>query len=290
MPGASVAIVRAGSIARLEVAGYANARTKELVRIDTPFEVASIGKPILAIALMQLVEKKRLSLEDDAQIRNPKFPNDVITLRMLLQHTSSVHDPDLRSFAGDPPLADFVRDHLEWTSNTPGTKVEYSNLGFCVLAIAIERASGERFSEYVHAHVLEPSGVKHAGYRIEGASPHRGTEPLPNVFHAVYPVIDLRASSLDIARVIAALVHGDLLGPEATREMISDRLGWQSIDLAGKKFLGHEGEDDGASTFLVVDFDARDAAVVLTNGDAFRDPKRAKAIEEIVVRSISAGK
>jgi len=82
VPGISIAVFENGSVARAETAGFANAEAKEALTVETRFEVASIGKPIVAIAVMQLVERNALALDEDVQaylpftLRNPSFPSE----------------------------------------------------------------------------------------------------------------------------------------------------------------------------------------------------------------------
>jgi len=95
--GLSVAVVKEGKVVHTQALGWKEEGQEPLETRDL-FRIASISKSFTATALLQLVEKKVLSLDDDVsaligfRIRNPKFPDTVITLRMLLSHTSSIND------------------------------------------------------------------------------------------------------------------------------------------------------------------------------------------------------
>ncbi|MEM9303013.1 MAG: serine hydrolase domain-containing protein [Pseudomonadota bacterium] len=136
--------------------------------------VASISKPFVAIAAMQLVEAEKLNLDGDVSevlgwsLRNPAFPEVPITLRQLLSHTSSVRDAD-RYFIrnGEGRLREFFEpETVLWadgghfaSDQPPGTYFAYSNLNFGVVATLLERASGERFDRLMRNAVLAPLDV-----------------------------------------------------------------------------------------------------------------------------------
>jgi len=296
VPGISVAVVRDGRVSHAEVAGMA--ARGSLVREDTTFEAASIGKPIIAIAAMQLAERGAIALDDDCSshlpfpLKNPRFTSVPITLRMLLSHTSSVHDKigELRTARGNAEtLSEFLRAYVAssdaFLASEPGTKEEYSNVGFSLAALAVEHTSHQRFDSYVAAHIFSPAGAS-ASYRRgpNAATPHRGSVAIDPIAHAVYPVVDLFASASDLAKIAAALLRGELLSRDRCEEMWREHLGWQPLDLDGRALVGHEGEDDGASTMLFLDPKTKNGAIVLTNGDAFasNDHARAEALKTLL--------
>lgn len=278
VPGISIGVVRDGAVTRTEAAGD--------VKTETALEAASIGKTIIGIAVMQLVEQGKIGLDDDASmhlpfvLRSPTHPKAPITIRMLLTHTSSVHDrmPDLET-ARDPNLGAFLRGYVQsadaFLDAEPGAKSEYSNAGASLAALAVEKESRRPFDAYVRDAILSPVGAIHAMYR-----------PL----HAVYPVVDLWATAGELACLLAAIARGGEIGgarilkPESVATMLGGGLGWQAIDLGGRRLLGHEGEDRTASTAMFFDPLTKTGAVILTNGDAFAsgDPTRAKALQDLL--------
>jgi CubicO group peptidase (beta-lactamase class C family) len=148
-------------------------------------------------------------------------------------------------------------------------------MGASIAAAAIEKESGQPFEAYVRDAIFVPAGA-HAAYR-----------PL----HAVYPVVDLWATAGDLGRLLAVIERAGviverapLLTPASVDTMLKDHLGWQSIDLAGREVVGHEGEDRSSSTALFFDPKTKSGAVILTNGDAFAsgDPSRAKALQDLL--------
>lgn len=136
------------------------------------FRIASISKSFSATAIMQLVEAGKLSLSDDFselvgfKVRNPKFPDKVITLKMVLSHTSSINDSE--------GYFDLDAIHPEKGKNwekcysdyAPGTKYSYCNLNFNMIGAVIERLSGTRFDRHIKNHILDPLGL-YGGYWVE---------------------------------------------------------------------------------------------------------------------------
>lgn len=140
-------------------------RARQLT-IDDPARIASISKLVVALGAMRMVEQGRLDLDRDVsdylgwRLRNPAFPDDAITLRMLLSHTSSLTDEIDYAI----PLGGTVREALAQppafdVAHPPGGYFRYANLNFPVIASAMERAGGERFDRLMARLVLAPIGL-----------------------------------------------------------------------------------------------------------------------------------
>ena len=156
--------------------------------MDTVFELGSITKQFTAVAIMQLVEQQKISLEDtlDKYIPEYKYSKDV-TIHQLLNMTSGIPDYlycgvlgftmddlknvsissffSLQSMLGEvatTPLEkdDLVRRISEYDLNfTPGTKLEYSNTNYYFLGMIIEKLSGLSYEDYIHKNILDPLGL-----------------------------------------------------------------------------------------------------------------------------------
>jgi CubicO group peptidase (beta-lactamase class C family) len=169
--GLSVAVVKEGKVVHTQALGWKEEGKIPLQTTDL-FRIASISKSFTATALLQLVEKKVLSLDDDVSnligfpIRNPKFPDTVITLRMLLSHTSSINDQQ----------GYFTLDAIHPEKNTagqaaynayaPGKGYEYCNLNFNLAGAILEKYSGLRFDAYIQENILNPLGL-YGGYDVD---------------------------------------------------------------------------------------------------------------------------
>ena len=145
--------------------GIADPTTRRAVTADDPARVASVSKLVVAIGVMKLVEQRKLDLDRDVsrwlgwQLRNPAFPDQPITLRMLLSHTSSVRDRDDQYAI---PLGDTVRRTMagpgSWDAeHGPGAGYfDYSNMNFPIIASIVERVTGKRFDVWMRREVLKP--------------------------------------------------------------------------------------------------------------------------------------
>ena len=127
---------------------------------------------------MQLVEKKKISLDDDFgklvgfEVRNPKFPQTVITLRMVLSHTSSINDVN-GYFDLDVINPNKNKDWAKSYNNyEPGSTYQYCNLNFNMAGAVLERLTGIRFDQYIQQQILKPLGL-YAGYCVDSLDRNR---------------------------------------------------------------------------------------------------------------------
>ena len=167
--GLAVVVVRDNAVVYRNSLGWKDRDERIALEADDVFRIASISKSFAATSVLQLVEQGRLSLDDEVggligfAVRNPAYPAHAITLRMLLNHTSSITDgPRYGSLdVIDPAAGEAWQD--SYADRAPGTQYEYSNLGYNMVGTIVERVSGQRFDAYVKAHVLDPLGL-YGGY------------------------------------------------------------------------------------------------------------------------------
>jgi CubicO group peptidase (beta-lactamase class C family) len=160
--GLTVAVVKDGQIIYNESFGFKSLEDSTLLENDHIFRIASISKSFTTTALMTLIEQDMLSLDTDVSelvgftVRNPQYPQEVITVKMLLSHTSSINDSQ-GYFVLDVLNPQINSDYGKCYNNyAPGTEYEYCNLGFNTIGAIIERVSNERFDEYIKRVVLDP--------------------------------------------------------------------------------------------------------------------------------------
>jgi CubicO group peptidase (beta-lactamase class C family) len=170
--GLGVAVVKDNKIIYDNYFGVKDLETGEEVDAQTIFRIASISKYFTATSLMQLVEQGKVTLDTDVSdlmgfaVRNPKYPETVITLEMLLSHTSSLSDSlgyftlDVINPATNPDCAGCYNEY------EPGKGYQYCNLNFNMAGTILEKLSGERFDQYVINHILNPLGL-YGGYDID---------------------------------------------------------------------------------------------------------------------------
>ena len=153
--------------------GYADRERKIANNVETAFNIGSINKVFTQIAILQLVAAGKIALDSTLATYWPEYPNQEvarkITIRQLMRHTSGIggdiFDPpaggkrnDIRRLQDYLPL--FVNEPLKFE---PGSKNQYSNAGYLVLGLLVERLSGQDYYSYVREHVFEPAGMSRTG-------------------------------------------------------------------------------------------------------------------------------
>lgn len=176
--GMSVAVVKDNKIIYNKSFGVKDIDTQEPVDNETLFRIASISKSFSATSIMQLIEQGKVSLDIDVSelmghpVRNPKFPETVITLEMLLSHTSSINDSE-GYYNLDPINPEKNPDWAKcYNDYEPGKGYEYCNLNINMVGTFIEKLSGERFDQYVVKNVLRPLEL-YGGYCVDSLDASR---------------------------------------------------------------------------------------------------------------------
>jgi D-alanyl-D-alanine carboxypeptidase len=171
--GASVLVARGNRILLHQGYGFADLGLEAPAKAETVYHVVGPMLPFTGIAVMQLVDRGKLSLDDDIARFIPEFPlqGHHVTIRQLLNHTSGIVD---YHYLGDPIEASSrlpkALDEVmalyagkNWV-NEPGKKWDWSISGFQLLVTIVERVSGQSFPDYVQRNIFEPAGVKSTTY------------------------------------------------------------------------------------------------------------------------------
>ena len=240
IPGLTACIVRDGQITWKNAYGYANFQQNQMVKDSTLFSLASVSKTVVAVAVMQLWEQGLLELDDPINdhlpfpITNPNFPNDTITIHMLLTHTSSLNDNwgVLNSVIvqGDSPipLGEFLYEYftpggtyynqnLNFNLWAPGSEYDYCNVAVCVAAYLVEVISGIPFDQYCDNLIFEPLNMKETSWFISNldtnhvAMPYawNGSQYIPygHYGYADYPDGQLRSSTVELSQFLIAFMQ-----------------------------------------------------------------------------------
>lgn len=158
--GLSISVIENNKISYSQGFGYADIdkNIKTDTNTNTIYRIASISKSITASAIMKLYEEGKFKLDDDIndylngfEVRNPNFPDEKITFRMLLTHTSSIIDGDTYST---------IYDIQDFGDYKPGDQFEYSNYGYNLLATLIEQISNQDFEDFVQENIFKPLNMK----------------------------------------------------------------------------------------------------------------------------------
>jgi CubicO group peptidase (beta-lactamase class C family) len=186
--GMSVCVVKANKIVFSKGYGLRDISRNLPVNENTIYRIASISKLITAAALMKLYEQGLFNLDDDVSLylgynlRNPNFPNDVITFRKILSHTSSLRDGSgydnflSASYNNNPPPAlksllttngsYFTSDMFSSSKSPSSNYFTYSNINYGVAGTLVEQISNKRFDIFCKENILAPLGMN-ASFNIQ---------------------------------------------------------------------------------------------------------------------------
>lgn len=180
-PGIAIGIVQNGQTIFTGGYGVKDVTTKQAIQASTNFNIASLTKQFTAMAVLQLAQHGKLSLDDSPGKYLPGLNKQVagkISIRQLLTHSSGLIDH--YSYVQNNSLKhahniDVFKaiESIDSTYFTPGTQFRYSNTAFCTLALIIEKVSGTTFNNYMQQHIFAPAGMKHTAIWNEHAQLHQ---------------------------------------------------------------------------------------------------------------------
>lgn len=279
-PGLAVLMARKGTIIYQKAFGSANLELDVALQPDMVFRIGSITKPFTAIGILQLVEQGKMSLQDSVQKFIPGFPykGHVLTIEHLLTHTSGLKDyttidhPDhfIERHDHKPP---FIIDHFKKTplEFTPGTRYNYSNSNYALLAFIIEKTSGKTYHQFMKENVLNRAGLKNTGYYVErNIVPKRVTGYTrdegfyENTYYQTtslgFGAGDLLSTLPDLLAWNTALWSGKLIKKETLQQAITPcklsngqltnyGYGWLLDSLYGRRCIWHAGQVSGFICF-----------------------------------------
>ena len=163
----TVLVTRNDSILLKKAYGYADYEWKVKNTIDTKFSLASVSKQFTAAAILQLAERKKLSLDDRLSKYYPDFPKGhLITIKMLLTHNSGVSDDVEEIFFSNRSIKqDSVINYIMQRpfAFEPNAQTAYSNTGYYLLAMIIEKVSGQSYSTYLNEQVFKKANMTNSG-------------------------------------------------------------------------------------------------------------------------------
>jgi len=174
-PGASVLVIRDGKVVLKRAYGLANLEEKRKATPKTNYRLASVTKQFTATAILILAEQGKLSLDDPLTEFFPDFPTygAQITVRHLLNHTSGLPDYEDHLPPSSEPVLDAdvleILKRQEGGYFPPGSAFRYSNSGYALLALVVERVSGVSFAEFLRGNIFAPLGMRHTHMNLRTA-------------------------------------------------------------------------------------------------------------------------
>lgn len=241
--------------------------------IDTKFRIGSITKQFTAACIMQLAEQGKLSVDDKLTKYFPDYPKgDSVTIHMLLNHTSGIMNytniPEFWPKAViplsiDSMIAVFKNKPYDFS---PGMQWNYSNSGYFLLGVIVEKASGKKFRDYLWEHVIQKAGLKNTDMdRLDSLLTYRakGYAKTPTGWrHANYISMESPFSAgamfstlNDLYNWMQALMHNKIVSPASTQKMMTPYLrnyGYGLIidSLKQHKRIWHNGGIPGFASHL----------------------------------------
>lgn len=145
-------------------AGYRDNVAKDTIQRNQIFNIGSISKPFTSIAILQLQQRDLLDINANVLKYLPEFPYDNICVKHLLSHTSGlrqnfgqIEELDVDAFINNDSVIPILSKYKPQLFATPGAEWIYSNIGYEVLSLIVERVSKMEFSDYMRKHVFEPA-------------------------------------------------------------------------------------------------------------------------------------
>lgn len=295
--GISVAIIHGQYTIYNQGFGFTDLEKTKPVTNQTKFKIASISKLIGSTLVMKLAEEGKLSLDQTLYELLPDFPNkeqaQKITLRHMLSHTSglqdyvSVIDSDYVETGVDPTQKDYYQFFEEHPLHfEPGSNYSYSNSGFVLMAMIVERITGHSFQEEIDRVINKPAGMnlKLVNEAVHHPAMSDYVELKDSVFHPfpIWPWIKgdggLTSRSIELAQFPRQWAGGKIISEDFFREMtepitLTDGvqtgygIGVRNGEFYGEKIIGHTGGHKSTYAIMVY-FPERDLTfIVFINTD-----------------------
>jgi CubicO group peptidase (beta-lactamase class C family) len=244
-PSMSACIISNTTVVWTKGFGFYDMEQQKPANEHTIYVVASITKTITSTALMQLYEQGFFQLDDDVNmylpfiLRNPNFPNDPITIRMILSHSSSFATDPLAyhwfNYSHPPPITWYPSPWLEeyllsggafytpeiWdATHRPGEYMQYANINFDIAAYLVQLLSGRSFHEFCNDYIFTPLEMTHTSFRLPNlpiddvAIPYlynnKTYEKLPYYQLLHYPIGGLMTTVDDLSHFLIAHMNSGI--------------------------------------------------------------------------------
>jgi CubicO group peptidase (beta-lactamase class C family) len=286
LPGLAVGVIKGDHVVYARGFGLRKLGTSDSVSSQSSFHMASVSKPFVAMAILQLVEKRQVSLDSPLvryipyfTMADPRYTK--VTIRQMLTHTSGF--PDVKDYGWDKPQYDdsalerYIKDSVSHCTLRfdPGTKFAYSNMAYDVLAGVIAAVRGTTFETYMKTHLFDPCKMRNSTFTVKDIPPGLATSPhvLGNSCHfevsEVYPYNRCHAGSSTLHSNVEDMLAWELmilrggegaLSPGSLTMMLTPQYEFDSSSAEGlglsidtwnhKKLVSHSGSDVGYSSYV----------------------------------------
>jgi len=307
----NVLVAENGEIVMQKSFGVANFETKKLLNDSSVFELASVSKQFTATAILLLKNSNRLKLTDSLTYYFPELPYKGITIYHMLTHTSGLPDYeeamnkkwDKNKIAFNSDLIAFLAKEKIPLLFAPGTKWEYSNTAYAILASVVEKVSGQPFRDFMKQHIFQPLQMTHTqvyntrrSLKDTISNYAYGFEYndslkmyfMPDSIAAMKYVIYLdgiqgdgvvNSTTGDLLKWDRSVKNHTLLGEKTQTEMLKEQVLSDTVSQSHYGFgvfiertglgtiISHSGQWPGYCTYLLRNVDKDQTIIVLSNND-----------------------
>ena len=315
VPAMAVAVITAGEVTYIEGFGYLDEKFTTPVTGKTLFRAASISKLFTAQAIMELVELKKLSLNDDVGLYVSQLEKSHITIKQLLTHSSGINDI-VRPVSATQgrTLTRYFELVGDATSDTTSETSEshsfvYSDTNYNLLGEIIRSVSGQRYDAFIYDNILKPAKISKSHFydgtnkNLAEAHPTHIGELIDKHLQRPYdlafnPSEGLITNVYDLSRWLTLTLNNDpaILKTQSFKAMFKPRvkttwgeiymgLGWQVYENEYGKVARHPGSIRGYKSLLIAYPKSKNAIIILSNSSGTPRWEIEKSITDILIKN-----
>ncbi len=313
--GIAVAVVRGRDTLLMKGYGFADLENQIAVTPETVFKIGSLTKQFTSAAVMQLVERKSVSLDDHLNKFIPGFPTHgrTIAVRHLLNHTSGISSyTDIGARFGRVARMDLAPDSLihivanDSLQFEPGQQFYYNNTGYFMLGMVIEKVTGTKYGDYLEANLFKQTGLSHTRYcDSRRIIPHRAQgydRPPSGLVNTDFLSMQLPAAAGSLCSTIGDLVSWTMqlnstrvVSADSYRQMTTPIVfangrpmtygfGLSADTIGGRRIISHGGAINGFNAFM--SYVPQDSLVIVVLANTA--PAPTSTIADAILRSVLA--
>lgn len=284
----SLLISKDGNVVYSRSVGYSQVNENENKPITeaTRHRIGSVTKMFTTAMLMQLADEGKLKLTDNLAQFFPQIPGaSKITIAHVLAHKSGIHDVTNDQDFRTRRLTGVSKDEmLGFIAKTkpdfePGAKYAYSNSGFYVMGLLVEKLTGKYYEEALKERIINKIGLKdtYTGASIDAANNESNSykyvtkwEKQPETHASIlFGSGALVSTPADMAKFIEGLFNGKLVSQESLNQVTQNKLGIETFTYNGKTYYGHTGGIDGFGSWLAYQPEEKLTVSYAANGKVY---------------------
>lgn len=285
-PGAVITVIKNGDILFNKAYGLSNVQTKEVMTTDKTFNLLNLSKSFTSLAVMKLVEKNKLSLDNTINDIFPDFADygRTIKIRNLLSHSSGLIQYDINTCSNHPDVFTFLKAQ-DKTVFEPGTKFQYSNSEYVILAMIIEKVSKMSYNEFLTKTIFKKLSMSNTFFAddkrnhtncADGHFKENEIYIAGNDVSLIYGEQGIFTNSTDFAKWDKALYSDKLLKCESLSKIFTVEdsnlknnsyygYGWVLMKRKDTRYYWHGGSGNGYTNLVLHLPDTKTTVLILTN-------------------------